>query len=87
MPFFVYVLVNPDGKTYVGQTSDLDKRLKQHNDPDCHLTVHTKRHRGPWKQLHAEICDTRQEAMKRERQLKSGGGRRFIRSLVEKGGC
>jgi predicted GIY-YIG superfamily endonuclease len=30
MPFFVYIVLNPDGKTYVGQTADLDRRLAQH---------------------------------------------------------
>jgi len=29
----VYVLVNPEGKTYVGQTADLERRLAEHNDP------------------------------------------------------
>jgi predicted GIY-YIG superfamily endonuclease len=47
MAFFVYVLQNPEGQTYVGQTCDLSCRLAQHNDPDCRLTQHTKRHRGP----------------------------------------
>ncbi len=87
MPYFVYILVNPERKTYVGQTSNFHERLKQHNDLDCYLTLHTKRHRGPWKLLHVEECATRKGAMKREKQLKSGGGRRFIRSLLEESGC
>ena len=54
MAYHVYILVNPDGKTYVGQTSDLARRVAQHNHPDVPGTLHTKRHRGPWRLLHAE---------------------------------
>jgi len=82
MPFHVYVLANSDNQTYVGQTSNLKARLAEHNDPECALTLHTKRRRGPWRLLYHEECASRAAAMKRERQLKSGGGRRFIRSLL-----
>lgn len=48
MPYHVYVLVSETtGKTYVGQTQDLTRRLEEHNDPDCVGTLHTKRHVGP----------------------------------------
>jgi predicted GIY-YIG superfamily endonuclease len=80
--FYVYVLLNPGGQTYVGQTNDLQRRLQQHNDPDCALTLHTKRRPGPWRVLYSEACASRSAAMKRESQLKSGGGRRFIESLL-----
>jgi len=85
MAYCVYVLVNPEGKTYVGQTGDLDRRVAQHNDPEFRLTLHTKRHRGPWRLLYSEKCGTRSAAMKREKQLKSGGGRRYIRELIGDG--
>ena len=85
MAFFVYVLVNPDCKTYVGQTRDLRRRLSQHNDPDCLLTLHTKRHRGPWKLIHSEQFPTRSEAMRRERELKTGKGRDWIRKTLLQG--
>ena len=84
--YYVYVLANPEGETYVGQTNDLDRRVAQHNAPDFRGTLHTTRHRGPWHLIHTEECTSRSEAMRREEQLKSGGGRRFIRSLLE-GGC
>ena len=86
--FYVYVLVNPSDEVYVGQTSNVEARLAQHNDPECTSTLHTKRHHGPWRLLYHEQCSTRAAAMKRERQLKSGGGRRFIRGLLAaEGGC
>ena len=79
MPYYVYVLLNPEGKTYVGQSSDVEGRLAQHNDPQCRLTLHTKRHKGPWKVIHTEEYPTRGDAMRRERELKTGKGRDWIR--------
>jgi len=86
MAFFVYVLLNPQGKTYVGQTADIERRVAQHNDPQCRLTLHTKRHIGPWRLLHSEEFSTRSAAMRREKELKSGKGRDWIqRELLN--GC
>ena len=85
MPLFVYVLLNPEGKTYVGQTADLKQRLVQHNDPDCRLTLHTKRHAGPWRLLHFEELPSRSAAVCRERELKSGKGREWIRRVLLRG--
>ena len=78
----VYVVVNPEGRTCTGQTEDLQRRLAEHNDPQCRLSRQTNKHRGPWRLLHWEECPSRTEAMKRESQLKSGAGRRFIRCLL-----
>jgi putative endonuclease len=85
MAFFVYVLLNPEGKTYVGQTADLERRLAQHNDPECRLTPHTKRHAGPWRLLHFEKFPSRSAALCRERDLKSGKGRECIRRVLLSG--
>ena len=84
MSYHVYVLVSETtGETYAGQTDDLAKRLAQHNSPDYTITLHTKRRPGPWQLIYSEECPTRAAAMKREKQLKSGAGRRFIRSLID----
>ncbi|NOY82671.1 MAG: GIY-YIG nuclease family protein, partial [Kiritimatiellaeota bacterium] len=45
MPY--YVLANPDDRIYIGQTQDLDRRLREHNDPADRTTFHTKRFPGP----------------------------------------
>ena len=82
--FYVYVLVNPQGKIYIGQTSDLQKRLKQHNDPDCKLTLYTKRNPGPWKLAYYEVYETRAMAVRREKQLKSGKGRAWLHKEILK---
>ena len=82
MAFFVYILLNSKGETYVGQTTDLERRLAQHNDPHCRLTLHTKRHAGPWLLLHSEEFPSRSAAMRREKELKSGKGRDWIHQVL-----
>ena len=89
MPYFAYILQSDSsGKIYIGQTADLQKRLSEHNDPTYRLTLHTKRHPGPWRLLYSESYATRAEAVARERALKSGQGRAWIyRSLLKQRGC
>lgn len=43
----VYLLQNPTGKTYVGSTINLAKRLRQHNNEIVGGAIQT-RGRGPW---------------------------------------
>ncbi len=83
--FFVYVLINLENiKTYVGQTIDLQKRLDQHNSVHANYTgSYTNRFAHNWKYLYVEASSTRSGALRREKWLKSGVGRQFIRELVE----
>lgn len=79
--FTVYVLYNDKAKkTYTGQTEDLDLRIKQHNDH--FYKSFTSRYRGEWVLIYAESVATRSEALKREKQLKSGDGRSFIKQFI-----
>ncbi|HTN42753.1 MAG TPA: GIY-YIG nuclease family protein [Nitrospiria bacterium] len=63
------------GRTYFGQTEDLERRLSKHNDPQNKLSRYTKRFKGPWDVVYTEQYQTRSEAIKRERLLKTGKGR------------
>jgi putative endonuclease len=69
MAGFVYVLGNEDDdnwRTYVGWTTDLDRRLKQHN-----AGIGAKSTRGgKWILIYAERYNTRSTAMRREWYLK-----------------
>lgn len=78
--YTVYVLYSVRfDKIYIGFTSDLEDRFKSHNELATKgWTIKFR----PWSILHTEIFDSKSEAMKREKQLKSGGGRAFIRGLV-----
>ena len=78
--FFSYVIVSKsNGETYVGQTEDLRLRVLEHNDPQNRRTLYTKRRPGPWIIVHWETHSSRAEAMKRERFLKTGRGRQWIK--------
>jgi len=79
---FVYVLGSRrkrDRRSYVGWTTDLARRLEQHN-----TGAGAKSTRGrAWLLLYAERCATRGEAMSREWHLKRD--RKFRRMLRETG--
>ena len=66
--YFVYVLRNNDGRLYIGFTTDLERRVRQHQEGKSGWT----RGRGPWELVYHEKLDNRAEAVKRERNLKRG---------------
>ena len=72
MPYFVYVLRSEATiSSYVGHTSNLQKRLVEHNNGKS-LSTRGKR---PWRLVYAEEYATRSEAASRERYFKSVKGR------------
>ena len=71
--FAVYVLRNPAGQLYIGQTAELARRLAQHQQGEARWT----RARGPWELVYLETHASRSEAMRRERELKSGRAARL----------
>lgn len=77
--FYVYVLRSVEYKrSYVGFTSDVKRRLKEHNSGK---TKSTKPYR-PWKLLFSERHPTKIDALKREKFLKSGQGRDEIKQKL-----
>ncbi|MCL4405943.1 MAG: GIY-YIG nuclease family protein [Patescibacteria group bacterium] len=81
--FWIYVIQNREGKIYVGQTNDLDQRLRRHNRLLLFKkNAYTCRNAASeWKIIYKESYDTRAEALKREKQLKSHQGREFIKRI------
>ncbi|GGA88791.1 hypothetical protein GCM10008015_31670 [Flavobacterium palustre] len=78
--FVVYILYSEKfKKTYVGYTSTLLERFKSHNQ--LATKGYTIKFR-PWKVIHVEFFSSKSEAMKREKHLKTGIGRDFIKSLI-----
>ena len=76
--FFVYVLRSSvEGRLYKGLTSDLQKRIDEHNRGKTKTTKAFK----PWELVYYEEFSTRDEARQREKYLKTGAGRRFLKSL------
>jgi putative endonuclease len=69
MPCFVYVLGAVTGTrilTYVGWTTDLPRRLRQHNDGTGARSTRGRQ----WVLLYSEPCDCKRSAMSREWHLK-----------------
>ena len=80
--FYVYAIKCEDDSIYIGQTSDLRKRWNEHKSGQgCEWT---KRHK-PLYIVHHEIFSTRNEAVKREQELKTGFGRKWLKREIEAG--
>jgi len=78
MAYYIYVLQSErDGRLYIGQTKNLAARITAHNAGK----VKSTRHRKPFELIHHEVFDTREQAIERERQLKSIVCRDFKRQL------
>ena len=75
---WVYVIQNPDGRFYIGMTTDLDGRLSNHNEGVSKWT----KHRGPWRLVWNQKCGSISEARKLENQLKrQGRGNGFYKAI------
>ena len=78
MRWYVYVLINPDRRRYVGVTGrSPEVRLAEHN---AGFSRWTRAYR-PWRLLHSETYNDKRAALTRERFLKTGAGRRLLDSL------
>jgi len=77
--YYVYILQSEkDGLLYTGYTEHLDQRLKQHNEGS---TVST-RNRLPMHLIYYEAYVDKEDAIGREKFLKSGSGKRFIKKQL-----
>ncbi|MST04351.1 MAG: GIY-YIG nuclease family protein [Candidatus Pacebacteria bacterium] len=84
--FFTYVILNKErNKFYVGQTENLETRLLGHNKRMPNKkTSFTSLNNGTWKLIYKEEFNSRSEAIKREKELKSSRGRFFIKQALKK---
>ena len=77
--FYVYVLRSIKfERNYVGFTKDINIRLKQHNSGKTKSTKPYK----PWRVLFFETYSTKIEAINREKFLKTGKGRTYIKEYL-----
>ncbi|MCH8010613.1 MAG: GIY-YIG nuclease family protein [Candidatus Marinimicrobia bacterium] len=78
--FYVYLLRSrKDGNWYTGYTNDLKKRLLEHNQG---LNPSTK-NRRPLELIYYEACLHRNDAKAREKYLKSGMGKRYLKNRLK----
>jgi len=79
--WYTYLLQsNKDNLWYTGCTNDLRKRFKEHNNG---LVTSTKG-RGPFKLIYYEACSNKNDAFAREKYLKSGMGKRYIKNRLKR---
>ena len=79
--FYTYLLKSEkDDKWYTGSTNDLRKRLKQHNNNESTYT----KNKGPWKLIYYEACINEQDARSREKYLKTGMGKRYLKNRLSR---
>jgi len=77
--FTVHVLASQqDQSWYIGFTSDMEKRIKEHNSG---RTITTSK-KMPWKVIYYEVSFNRLDAIAREKYLKSGMGRRYLKNRI-----
>ncbi len=83
---YVYLLMSEkSGEFYLGWTTDLERRLDEHNSGKSHYT----KSRGPWKLLTCEVYPNSQAAKARERILKRNPRMLFLfqkRALLQVNG-
>ena len=74
--FYTYIIKSvKDGKIYVGHTSDLKNRIEEHNAGK----VRSTKNRTPFKLLYYEACNVLIDAITREKKLKTGFGRAYLK--------
>lgn len=79
--YYIYAIVSEvDQRIYVGFTTDVQKRLKEHNNGK---TTSTKGYR-PRNILVVEEVTNREEARKREKYLKSGVGKEYLKKVRDR---
>ena len=79
--FTVYVLYSSAfDKIYIGYTSNLRERLASHNVlGNKGWTIRFR----PWSVVYTEHFQSKSDALKREKELKSGKGREFVWKVIK----
>jgi len=77
----VYTLLSEkDGYFYTGSTNDLKRRFEEHNIG----RVNSAKNRSPLNLFYYEACINEEDARQRERYLKFGMGKKYLRNRLKK---
>jgi len=83
--WYAYVLLCDDGSLYKGKTNNIERRMNEHLSGAG--AEHTKKHK-PIELVHLESFETEKGAIEREKYLKSGIGREWLKQyLSDKKAC
>jgi putative endonuclease len=78
--YYVYLLKSlKNGNLYTGYTNNLKRRIKEHNDG----FVESTKNRTPFDLIYCEACRSHNDALAREKYLKSGMGKRYLKNRLE----
>jgi putative endonuclease len=78
--YFTYVLRSEkDNQNYTGYTHDLPSRLEAHHAGE----VDSTKHRRPVYLIYFEACLTMEDALKREKYLKTHYGKMFLKNRLK----
>ena len=69
MPFYIYILRTSSNTLYIGQTNNLEKRIKEHKNKTAKSAKYIRSF-SSFELVYSEVYNSRKEAMKREYQLK-----------------
>jgi putative endonuclease len=77
--YFLYILYSSTvGRFYTGSTSNIEKRIYYHNNKRSRFT----KNKGPWVLVYSEIYQNKQQAILREKEIKSWkSSKRIIETL------
>jgi putative endonuclease len=77
--FYVYAIKSTKHNyIYVGMTANMNRRLAEHNSGK----TRSNKHYAPFNIIYSEVCPDRMSARVREKYLKSGVGKEFLKNLV-----
>jgi putative endonuclease len=80
MFYYVYVLrSDKDSMHYVGYTNNLEKRIEQHRAGNVPSTTM----RLPMRLVYYEGCLNQNDALEREKYLKTAWGKRYIKNRIQ----
>lgn len=79
--YYTYVIKSKKDKHfYTGRTQDLRKRFSEHENG---INISTKG-RGPFDLTYYEACKNESDAFAREKFLKSGPGKRYLKNRLKR---
>jgi len=83
MAYWVYIIQSQStAKYYCGYSENVERRLRQHNDPGYRGSRTTKVFQGPWGIIWTKKCADRSEAVILERKIKKRGISRYMQNQL-----
>lgn len=79
MVYYIYILRSLKDNYYTGYTNNLESRINEHQKG----RVQSTKHRIPFELVYFEGCLNQQDAIRREKYLKTTYGKRYIKNRIK----